>query len=144
MTRVDFYLLKGNTFSDQIDFCCRLTEKAFSLHPRIHIQTTESAQSEALNSALWSFKEDSFLPHCIGHEHKEPTPITIDSKLPLSSLSSKQDLLISLANTIPEKVDHYQRLCLIILNIEVDIQEARKRYKELKQLGFEVHIHDMR
>jgi len=152
MTRVDLYLLKGNSFSDQIDFCCRLTEKAFSKHPKIHIQTAEAIQSEALDKALWSFKTDSFLPHVVGQvkggQIKEgqakanQAPITIDTLPP--EQADEQNLLISLSKTIPNSFLNFERLCLVILNIESDIQAARDTYKKLKKQGIEVHIQDMR
>jgi DNA polymerase-3 subunit chi len=144
MNRIDLYLLKGNTFSDQIDFCCRLTEKAFPQHPKIHIQTEEAIQNEALNSALWTFKPDSFLPHSIGIENNEQTPITIDT-VPFSSNNTNDfDLLILLCKQLPENFQKFKRLCLIVANIDQEIAHARQLYKQLKKTGLEVHIQDMR
>jgi len=149
MTRIDLYLLKGNTFSDQINFCCRLTEKAFAQHPRIHIQTSEVIQNEALDSALWSFNPESFLPHCVGIPGAETgnrtdTPITIGTLPLVSENTENKDLVILLSKQLPENFQEFNRLCLIVLNIETDIQNARVLYKQLKQQDLEVHIQDMR
>ena len=127
MTRIDLYLLKGSTFSDQIDFCCRLTEKALPQHPKIFIQTAESIQNEALNNALWDFKAESFLPHIVGQElagqatgnSKTPSPpIVIDTQTIKSDPENKKSLLITLCKELPANYQQFKRLCLIVLNIE--------------------------
>jgi len=153
MTRIDLYLLKGSTFSDQIEFCCRLTEKALPQHPKIFIQTAESIQNEALNSALWDFKAESFLPHIVGQESAgqetansktPPPPIIIDTHTIRSTPENKESLLITLCKELPGNYQQFKRLCLIVLNIENDIENARKLYKHIKKQGLEVHIQDMR
>jgi len=141
MTRVDLYLLKGNTFSDQIDFCCRLTEKAFPKHPNIHILTAESIQNEALNEALWAFKPESFLPHSLSDK---TAPITLGTKIKFMGENNPNNLVISLCPDLPENFNKIGRLCLVILNNEVDIQHARDLYKIIKKQGIEVHTQDLR
>ena len=144
MNRVDFYLLKSNTFSDQIGFCCRLSEKALAQQNKIHIQTKDTIQSDALNEALWSFKADSFLPHAIGQDQHQTAPITIDSQALNQQNTSRRDLLILLCSEIPRNHEHFDRMCVIIPNQDNDIQLAREQYKHFKKQGLTVHIHDMR
>lgn len=146
MPRIDLYLLKEATFSEQISFCCRLTEKATDKHSLVHIQTVDSIQSGALNDALWTFKPESFIPHATGQNvSKEDTPPVIIDPQPLSiSLQRNDSLLILLQKSLPDEFGQFSRLCLIIPNIEVEIQDARNLYKQLKKLSHEVHIHDLR
>jgi len=144
MNRVDFYLLKSSTFSDQIGFCCRLSEKALAQQNKIHIQTKDTIQSDALNEALWSFKADSFLPHAIGQNLHQDYPITIDSQALEQQNKSQIDLLILLCTEIPRNHHNFDRMCVIIPNQEDDIQLAREQYKHFKKQGLKVNIHDMR
>ncbi len=146
MPRIDLYLLNEGNFSEQIAFCCRLAEKALTQHSRIHIQTVDSLQNEALDSALWTFKAESFIPHSIGQSGADSgsTPVIIDSSPLCAQLHSDDSLLILLQKQLPERFEDFKRLCLIIPNIEIEIQDARKLYKQLKSLGHEVHIHDLR
>ncbi|KZY33406.1 MULTISPECIES: DNA polymerase III subunit chi [unclassified Oleiphilus] len=146
MPRIDLYLLNEANFSEQIAFCCRLTEKALQQHSRIHIQTVDAIQNEALNSALWTFKLESFIPHSLGQNESESktAPVIIDDKPLKSSLQKDDSLLILLRKQLPERLEDFSRLCLIIPNIEIEIQDARTLYKQLKSLGHEVHIHDLR
>ena len=146
MPRIDLYLLKEANFSEQISFCCRLTEKALTQHSRIHIQTVDAIQNEALDSALWAFKPASFIPHNTGQDFpvdKAP-PVIIDSEALLPQFQQDDSLLILLQKDLPDQFEKFSRLCLIIPNIEVEIQDARTLYKQLKQRGHEVHIHDLR
>ena len=144
MNRVDFYLLKSSTFSDQIGFCCRLSEKALAQQNKIHIQTKDTIQSDALNEALWSFKADSFLPHAIGQNLPQDFPITIDSRALEQQNKTQRDLLILLCTEIPRNHHNFDRMCVIIPNQESDIQLAREQYKHFKKQGLKVNIHDMR
>jgi len=144
MNRVDFYLLKSSAFSDQIGFCCRLSEKALAQQNKIHIQTKDTIQSDALNEALWSFKADSFLPHAIGQNLHQDYPITIDSQALEQQNKSQIDLLILLCTEIPRNHHNFERMCVIIPNQENDIQLAREQYKHFKKQGLKVNIHDMR
>jgi len=144
MNRVDFYLLKSSTFSDQIGFCCRLSEKALAQQNKIHIQTKDTIQSDALNEALWSFKADSFLPHAIGQSQHQDYPITIDSQALEQKNNTQKDLLILLCTEIPRNHHNFDRMCVIIPNQKNDIQLAREQYKHFKKQGLKVNIHDMR
>jgi DNA polymerase-3 subunit chi len=144
MKQVDFYLLKSSAFSDQVGFCCRLSEKALAQQNKIHIQTKDSIQSDALNEALWSFKAESFLPHAIGQNLDQDYPITIDSQALEQQNTKQRNLLILLCSEIPRNHHYFERMCLIVINEEDDIQLAREQYKLFKKQGVKVNIHDMR
>lgn len=148
MKRVDFYLLGGSNFADQLNFCCRLAEKAVSQNNSVHIQTAEAIQNEALNEALWAFKAESFLPHAVGQDKFRDYPITIDTQSTNLNVDNKgeanRDLLMLLSNDLPVNYKNFKRLSLVIINQAEIIQESRKLYKQLKTEGFEVYIHDQR
>ncbi len=144
MNRADLYLLSTPSMTEQVNFCCRLTEKAFYDFKRIHIQTTQSVQNEALDTALWTFKPESFLPHDIGQTVEPSPPIIIDNNNLQEMFFSSSNLLILLATQLPENAKRFDRMCILVPNIEEEIQHARVLYKELKQQKIEVHIHDMR
>lgn len=144
MNRADLYLLSTPALAEQVNFCCRLTEKAFHDFKRIHIQTSQRIQNEALDTALWTFKPESFLPHDIGQTAKLLPPIVIDNNDLQDELFSSSNLLILLSTTLPENAKRFDRMCILVPNIEEEIQQARVLYKKIKQQKIEVHIHDMR
>jgi len=144
MNRADLYLLSTPAMTEQVNFCCRLCEKAFLDFKRIHIQTSQSIQNEALDTALWTFKPESFLPHGIGQTGTPLPPIVIDSQNLQEDYFSSSNLLILLATQLPNNANRFDRMCILVPNIEEEIQDARSLYKELKKQNIEVHIHDMR
>ena len=149
MKRADLYLLSTPSMSEQFDFCCRLCEKAVDEFQRIHIQTEQSTQNEALDSLLWTFKAESFLPHEVGQDNvgqgnKVLAPIIIDTEDLQANAFLKNNLLILLSSTLPENAEKFDRLCIVVRNHEADIQQARQLYKQLAQQKIDVRIHDRR
>lgn len=144
MKKADLYLIAGEGFSDLIQFCCRLTEKALAQGHKIHIQTEEAYQNEALNDALWSFKAESFLPHAVGQHEYQSHPITIDTLSISTNNEGHRDLLILLGANLPANFNDFKRMSILIPNNTDKIEIARKIYKQLKKTGLEVNIHDLR
>ncbi len=144
MQRSDIYLLNTSTFSAQLDFCCKLTEKAFQQGMKIHIQTREGFQNEALNERLWNFRADSFLPHAVGQSQSNSHPITIDVTCLTSEGQGHRDLLILLSPDLPPQAEEFARVAMIVLADDEDVHGARQTYRTLTQKGWQVNIHDFR
>ncbi|MDX1453299.1 MAG: DNA polymerase III subunit chi [Oleiphilaceae bacterium] len=144
MNQADIYLLHSTAFSDQLVFCCKLAEKAFRQGLKMHIQTREAYQNEALNERLWDFRAESFLPHTVGQSAFESHPITIDVNCSSSGDSGHRDLLILLTPTLPPKSENFKRVGMIVCNDPQDIQLARQAYKQLSNQGITANIHDFR
>lgn len=60
MTRVDFYHLQQKSLEDVLP---PLLQKAYSTGKRIKIKTPNEERTEYINSLLWTFNDESFLPH---------------------------------------------------------------------------------
>ncbi len=144
MHQADIYLLQSPALSDQLVFCCKLAEKAFQQGLKMHIQTREAYQNEALNERLWDFRSDSFLPHAVGQGEYQNHPITIDVNSSSQGNSGHRDLLILLSPQLPTNADSFGRVGIIVCNDAEDIQQARLTYKQLSEQGLTVNIHDFR
>lgn len=144
MKRADLYLLSTPSMSEQLEFCCRLCEKAVNDFQRIHIQTEQSTQNEALDSLLWTFKAESFLPHEVGQSKQALAPITIDTENLQADSFLDNNLLILLSSRLPDNAEKFDRMCIVVRNHEADIQQARQLYKQLAQQKIDVRIHDRR
>ncbi len=144
MKQADIYLIKGSSFSDQVQFCCRLAEKAFKQNMTMHIQTSEAYQNEALNEALWSYKAESFLPHAVGQGNAESAPITIDTSTLSHNNQGHRELLILLGQELPSNLNEFQRVTMIVPDQEELLSAARTNYKTLKTKRIDVKIHDLR
>ena len=66
MTRIDFYSLEDGSRGDRFLLTCRLAERIYHRDQdpiRIHIRVTDPSQAEHLDRLLWTFDDQSFLPH---------------------------------------------------------------------------------
>ena len=63
MPRVDFYVLPDNKDNGRALLACRLADKAYTLGHEVYILVASEAQAGALDDLLWTFRQDSFIPH---------------------------------------------------------------------------------
>ncbi|MDT8372091.1 MAG: DNA polymerase III subunit chi, partial [Gammaproteobacteria bacterium] len=84
MTRISFYLLKGDDIDNRQVYACRLAEKAYTLGHHVYIHTNSAVECKQIDHALWSFRADSFVPHLIVNDRNTDCPVLIgyDSKPP--------------------------------------------------------------
>ncbi len=141
MTRIDFYLLAGTEEQDSLLFTCRLVEKAFQLGHAVFIHAQNEAQAKTLDELLWSYKEDRFLPHNLRHNKPEGSPIEIGYT---EDAGDHHDLLINLADRIPECFGRFARVAEIVVNQESSRLQSRENFRFYRQRGFLLHTHDMR
>ena len=142
-TQVDFYLLADSSERGIWQFCCRLTEKAWKLGNRIHIRTIDEDETRRLDDMLWTYSDESFLPHAIHDEEKETDVIQSPITLGHTHNASTCDLLINLAVTAPHEVRRYPRIAEILNEDENIKQYGRERYSQYRQDGCKVQHHQI-
>ncbi len=86
-------------------FACRLIDKVYRLGHKIYIHTAGEDQAKLLDDKLWTFREDSFLPHTIVRTsvdaepaEKEVSPIRIGFD---HEPDENQEVLINLSGEVP-------------------------------------------
>jgi len=101
------------------------------------VQASSEERVEAIDAHLWTYRDDSFLPHgtARGPEAREqPVLITADEGNPNGA---NVRFLIDNA-PIPEDAGNYDRLVLIFDGNDDDaVALARERWSEAKAKGFE-------
>ena len=60
MSRVDFYHLQNKRLEDVLP---KLLEKVYAINKRAVVRIGNSERVDFLNSLLWTYEEQSFLPH---------------------------------------------------------------------------------
>ena len=134
-TQVDFYVLAAALKPDL--FICRLSEKAYLQNKKIHVHAASEQHAQLLDTMLWTFRDDSFVPHDIfGAEPKAIPPIQIGH---LADKANHQEVLINLHPEIPEIAWQSQR----IIEIVTDNTKAKSRehYKAYRQQGYTIKSH---
>ena len=141
MTQVDFYILNHAQGMETERFACQLAEKAFKKGHKIHIHTADNHQTERMNKLLWTYNDQSFLPHVImDHELQAETPIHVSHNQDKAFIS---DVLINLRLEIAVFYKQFDRIAELVSADDQQRQAARGRYREYQQQGCEVSSHEI-
>lgn len=130
MTRIDFYQLNPERHRyDQV--VCQLCQKACDNNQLTLLLTHGPQQSQHLDKKLWTFRDDSFLPHDCEQDSTTLTPILIhDNPDPRGD----RQLLINLSSSVPSYFAQFERV--IELVTEDNKQQAREHYSFYKERGY--------
>ena len=137
--RADFYLIDATDTLGQFQFACRLLEKAYLHKQHTFVCCDNAAAAERVDELLWTFKEDSFIPHSLGCEGVS-APIHIGD---FSVASQNRDLLLNLSSKIPGDFQQFNRVIEIVLADPESKKNARARYSHYREAGWQLHSHDM-
>ena len=141
MARVDFYVLEQqDQISARHHFACRLTDKAFRMGNKVYLHVSSAEEAQQLDDLLWTFKEDSFVPHSV---KGEPQPSSVEIGFQ-DNLDTSYDLLINLTNNIPIFFNKFDRISEIVIQKEDILDASRLSYKSYKEQGHTLHLHKIK
>ncbi|MEA3277841.1 MAG: DNA polymerase III subunit chi [Pseudomonadota bacterium] len=142
MTRIDFYSVKEGTGGDRFLLTCRLVERIHADGHRILIHTSDREQARHLDRLLWTFRQQSFLPHgLMGEIDQTLTPILINHD---GNPGTEDQVLINLALDVPTFFGRFERLAEPI-DQEAAVRNAgRERYRYYRDRGYPLHHHEIR
>lgn len=135
MTEILFYHLQGMTLDNVLP---PLLEKSLERGWRVAVQVGSEERADALDGHLWTYREDSFLPHGTWREADaadHPVVLLIDDANP----NSANVRFIVDGAALPDDFAPYERVVLIF-NGEDDeaLQRARAAWTECKSKGFDL------
>jgi DNA polymerase-3 subunit chi len=135
MTEILFYHLQRHPLERVLP---TLLEKSLERGWRVVVQAASEERAEALDAHLWTFRDDSFLPHGTWREAEartQPILLTVQDDNPNGA--SVRFLLDGVA--LPADVASYERIVLLFDGEDPDaVDAARARWSEAKQNGFAV------
>jgi len=142
VTRVDFYTLKESGRGDRFLLACRLVERIYGTGQRSFILIPDREQARHLDHLLWTFRQQSFLPHGLAHDSDpEFTPILIGHG---DDPGEENQILINLSLEVPTFFERFERLCELI-DQDPNVREAgRKRYVYYRDHSYPLHHHEIR
>lgn len=142
MTRVDFYILDRPAADGCLTLACRLAEKAVQHEHAVLINAGSPAERARIDELLWTFSQNSFLPHRIlgeNDDNDEGEPVLIGcDQVPEDG---HWDLLINLAPAIPEFFSRFERMAELVDADEENKTAARERFRYYRDRGYELHTH---
>jgi DNA polymerase-3 subunit chi len=135
MTEILFYHLQRQPIERVLP---TLLEKSLARGWRVVVQTTSEERLEALDAHLWTFRDDSFLPHGTAREAQageQPILLTVDDANPNGAAAR---FLLDGA-PLPQDFAAYERVVLLFDGEDPEaVEAARTRWGEAKQKGCEV------
>jgi DNA polymerase-3 subunit chi len=135
MTEMLFYHLQRQPIERVLP---TLLERSLERGWRVVVQVASDERLEALDAHLWTFRDDSFLPHGTwreGEAREQPILLTVNEDNPNGATVR---FLVDGA-AVPADADASQRIVLLFDGEDPDaLAAARERWSEGKAKGFDV------
>lgn len=142
MPQVDFYIIAGDSGDSASVVACRLTEKAWRLGHRVYIHTDSEAEVRHLDTLLWTFREQSFVPHePYAPEAERETPVLIgcDPEGP----PGRGEVLVNLSPQVPGFYNRFARVADVVAGDGAARSAGRARFRQYRDQGNAMHTHDL-
>lgn len=137
MTRIDFYVLQSDRPHEGDIFACRLAEKAYRAGMRVLLAVDDRQRAEQLDGLLWTFREDSFLPHAPqGAEQRAAVEINCGEEP-----GTHHGLLINLCSEVPGWFSRFERLAEIVVQQPRALERSRSRFSHFRDRGYPLQSH---
>ncbi len=135
MTEVLFYHLQDMTVENVLP---PLLEKSLERGWRVVVQSTSEERTEALDAHLWTYREDSFLPHAtsrVADVGDHPIILAIEDGNP-----NRANVRFLVDNApLPADSGIYDRVVLLFNGEDADaLAAARLAWTDCKTKGFDV------
>lgn len=145
MGRVDFYILSIEGPDEPLRVACRVADKAWRQGNRVRVESDDVNALRRLDELMWTFKQESFLPHEIEGEHSDwqdldPAPVVLATP---GTPADVPDVLINLSRALPPVSQRCARIAEIVsANLESK-QAGRDRYRTYRDRGCELSTHQL-
>src|SRR5829696_3762235 len=135
VTEILFYHLQNQPLERVLP---TLLEKSLERGWRVVVQAASEERVEALDAHLWTFRDDSFLPHSTWRDadaREQPILLTINDDNPNGA--GVRFLLDGAP--VPSDAGAYERIVLLFDGADTDaVDAARARWSEAKANGFDI------
>jgi DNA polymerase-3 subunit chi len=135
MTEILFYHLQRHPLERVLP---ALVEKSLERGWRVVVQSTSEERADALDAHLWTYRDDSFLPHAtwrVGDAPEQPIVLIAEEGNP--NRANVRFLVDNAA--LPIDSESYQRLVLVFNGDDGEaLAAARSAWTDCKARGFEV------
>ncbi|TCK19009.1 DNA polymerase III chi subunit [Thiogranum longum] len=141
MTQVDFYVLGDSAARSRLQFACRLADKAYRLGHRVYIHTESPEQTQELDTLLWTFQQNSFVPHSTTQDAGDTKPSVLLSH---DTEPEASQVMINLAADVPLFFSRFERVAELINADNTVRQQGRSRYSFYKARGYPLRTHEIK
>jgi len=129
---VDFYLVDSGRDEERLRCACRIAEKGWREGYRVRIAAADTQHAGMLDGLLWTFRQDSFVPHRV-----DGAMVLIDAP------GSKPALAINVTDAGFPGPPEYARLAEVVGSAGEARAAARARYREYRERGWTLRTHEL-
>tara|TARA_A100001037_G_scaffold306628_1_gene353437 strand:- start:335 stop:784 length:450 start_codon:yes stop_codon:yes gene_type:complete len=134
MPAISFYHLERTSLDRALP---KLLEKVLEHGHRAVVMAGSDERVEALNLALWTYEQQSFLPHgseVDGNAERQPVFLTTHDENPNGS-----DVLVLVDGVESERLGSFARVLDLFDGHDAEaVEAARARWRQLKDQGYEL------
>jgi DNA polymerase-3 subunit chi len=143
--QVDFYILKAAAAREGMRTACRLAEKAWHRGHRVFIHTDSQETARNIDDMLWTYRQDSFVPHALYGDRPNGLPESLEPVLvgDGSTQPADIDVLINLRETVPSFAHRSARVAEIVASEESARRAGRVRYRDYRDRGITIQQHEL-
>ena len=135
--KIDFHILDNANQEHALLYACQLIELAALEQQPIYIHAGSQSEAGMLDDLLWSFRDDSFLPHALFDPKDTDAPnILIGYATPPAA---PKNLLVNLTPQVPTFYKEFNQVIEIVFSDPAVQQLARERYKKYRENGEEIN-----
>ena len=139
--KVDFYVLEA-TRQKSLFFACRLLEKAYKEQKEVYVHVASQEAAEKLDDLLWTYKEDSFIPHALTPTKESyPSPILIGYE---STNVVEKESLLNLCQAFLPFHTQFKHIIEIVFSDPHVQQLARERYRQYRDHHYEINTYKLK
>src|SRR5690554_3798547 len=142
MTPADFYVLAGQDTQDQMQFACRLLEKAMANNNNVLLYTDNEQQAQALDDLIWTVRPEASIPHNLLGSNEAQIDCTISIGWP-DDTGQHHDIISSLGKAIPSFYSRFQRYIGIVVQHDQVSAHTRQHFRFLSDRSYRINTHDM-
>lgn len=137
--KVDFYILTSADRSAE-QLACHLALMAWEQGHRISVLTDSANEAERLDSFMWSFPPERFLPHGTGSAGNE-APVRIQPRT--SGVADDTDVVINLSASPVDDPERFSRLLEIVPAEAGQRARSRDKFRRYRELGLSLQTHEL-
>ena len=139
--QIDFYVLQEQSPGGRFKLACRIVEKAYRLGHRVYVRTGNSDDTNVLDDLLWTFSQNSFVPHQLSTESGfQESPVVIGEHPPAAEGT---DVVISVADDPVSNFTAYTRIVEIVGCEDDEKASGRNRFRYYREHGIEPNTHQI-
>ncbi|MCK8516103.1 DNA polymerase III subunit chi [Methylonatrum kenyense] len=136
--RIDFYIVDSQAEQAAEAVACSLIDKAWSRGHRVLVRSRDDAQQARLDRLLWTFRQESFLPHATATSGID-APILIAGAE--DTVTTGFEVLVNLDDAPAADLASWKRIAEISSREPQRLARTRDRFRHYRSQGVEPANH---